>query len=61
MADDELGVRLLPKPVGTPWLRRRSHRQFTAGPDVLRYLTMHQRRRTLVLDTVWGTTVRQEV
>lgn len=32
------------------WLPRRSRRQFTAGPDGLRYLTVHQRRRALVLD-----------
>jgi uncharacterized protein (DUF2249 family)/quercetin dioxygenase-like cupin family protein len=33
------------------WLPRRSRRQFTAGPSGLRYLTIHQRRRSLVLDT----------
>lgn len=33
------------------WLPRRSRRQFTAGPDGLRYLTVHQRRQSLVLDT----------
>jgi uncharacterized protein (DUF2249 family)/quercetin dioxygenase-like cupin family protein len=33
------------------WLPRRSHRQFTAGPDGLRYLTVHQRRQALVLNT----------
>jgi uncharacterized protein (DUF2249 family)/quercetin dioxygenase-like cupin family protein len=33
------------------WLPRRSRRQFTAGPDGLRYLTVHQRRQALVLDT----------
>lgn len=32
------------------WLPRRSRRQFTAGPDGLRYLTVHQRRQALVLD-----------
>ena len=32
------------------WLPRRSRRQFTAGPDGLRYLTVHQRRQSLVLD-----------
>ena len=32
------------------WLPRRSHRQFTAGPDGLRYLTVHQRRQALALD-----------
>jgi uncharacterized protein (DUF2249 family)/quercetin dioxygenase-like cupin family protein len=33
------------------WLPRRSRRQFTAGPDGLRYLTVHQRRQALTLDT----------
>lgn len=33
------------------WLPRRSQRQFTAGPQGLRYLTVHQRRQSLVLDT----------
>ena len=33
------------------WLPRRSRRQFSAGPDGLRYLTVHQRRQALVLDT----------
>ncbi|OMC09906.1 DUF2249 domain-containing protein [Mycobacterium sp. SP-6446] len=32
------------------WLPRRSRRQFAAGPDGLRYLTVHQRRHTLVLE-----------
>jgi quercetin dioxygenase-like cupin family protein len=32
------------------WLPRRSRREFTAGPDGLRYLTVHQRRHALVLD-----------
>ena len=32
------------------WLPRRARRQFTAGPDGLRYLTVHQRRQALVLD-----------
>lgn len=36
------------------WLPRRSHRQFTAGPDGLRYLTVHQRRQALVLNTSGG-------
>ncbi len=31
------------------WLPRRSRRQFTAGPDGLRYLTVHQRRQALTL------------
>ncbi|GAA4486643.1 hypothetical protein GCM10023191_013280 [Actinoallomurus oryzae] len=33
------------------WLPRRSRRQFTAGPEGLRYLTVHQRRQSLLLDT----------
>jgi uncharacterized protein (DUF2249 family)/quercetin dioxygenase-like cupin family protein len=33
------------------WLPRRSLRAFTAGPDGLRYLTVHQRRQSLVLQT----------
>jgi uncharacterized protein (DUF2249 family)/quercetin dioxygenase-like cupin family protein len=32
------------------WLPRHARRQFTAGPDGLRYLTVHQRRQALVLD-----------
>ncbi|MFI6172934.1 DUF2249 domain-containing protein [Nocardia sp. NPDC051052] len=34
------------------WLPRRSQRAFTAGPDGLRYLTVHQRRQGLVLDPI---------
>ncbi len=37
------------------WLPRRSRRQFTAGPDGLRYLTVHQKREILPLTP----TVRQ--
>lgn len=33
------------------WLPRRSQRSFTAGSSGLRYLTIHQRRQALVLDT----------
>jgi uncharacterized protein (DUF2249 family) len=33
------------------WLPRRSRRAFAAGPEGLRYLTVHQRRQALVLDT----------
>ncbi len=33
------------------WLPRRSRRQFAAGPDGLRYLTVHQRRQALVLES----------
>jgi len=33
------------------WMPRRSRRQFAAGPAGLRYLTVHQRRQALVLDT----------
>ncbi|MEP6559610.1 MAG: DUF2249 domain-containing protein [Nakamurella sp.] len=39
------------RPGDVLWLPRRSRRQFTAGPDGLRYLTVHQRRRALHLDT----------
>jgi quercetin dioxygenase-like cupin family protein len=31
------------------WLPRRSRRRFTAGPEGLRYLTIHQRRQALAL------------
>jgi len=31
------------------WLPRRSRRRFAAGPDGLRYLTVHQRRQALTL------------
>jgi uncharacterized protein (DUF2249 family) len=37
------------------WLPRRSRRQFSAGPDGLRYLTVHQKRHVLGLTP----TVRQ--
>jgi uncharacterized protein (DUF2249 family)/quercetin dioxygenase-like cupin family protein len=33
------------------WLPRRSRRQFVAGPNGLRYLTVHQRRRALVIQS----------
>jgi len=33
------------------WMPRRSRRQFTAGVEGLRYLTVHQRRQALLLDT----------
>lgn len=39
------------------WLPKRSRRQFTAGPDGLRYLTVHQTREILPLTP----TVRQAV
>lgn len=42
-------------PGGLVWLPRRSQRQFTAGPDGLRYLTVHQKREVLPLTP----TVRQ--
>jgi uncharacterized protein (DUF2249 family)/quercetin dioxygenase-like cupin family protein len=32
------------------WLPRRSRRQFTAGPEGLRYLTVHRRRQSLTLE-----------
>lgn len=40
------------------WLPRRSRRQFTAGPDGLRYLTVHQRRQALLLEPPPGRTDR---
>lgn len=33
------------------WLPRRSRRAIHAGPEGLRYLTVHQRRQALVLET----------
>ncbi len=39
------------RPGALVWLPRRSRREFTAGPDGLRYLTVHQRRQSLVLET----------
>ena len=37
------------RPGALLWLPRRSRRQFDAGPDGVRYLTVHQRRQALVL------------
>lgn len=39
------------RPGGVVWLPRRSRRRFDAGPDGLRYLTVHRRRQALLLDT----------
>lgn len=39
------------RPGSVLWLPRRSRRQFDAGPSGLRYLTVHQCRQALVLDT----------
>jgi len=36
------------------WLPRRSRRSFAAGPDGLRYLTVHQRRQALTLTPAPG-------
>lgn len=47
----ELDQRLDLAPGDLVWLPRRSRRQFRAGPSGLRYLTIHQRRQALVLDT----------
>ena len=44
----ELGTLEL-RPGSLTWLPRRSRRQFTAGPDGLKYLTVHQRRQALTL------------
>ncbi|ULL09532.1 hypothetical protein CKW46_07325 [Mycobacterium liflandii] len=38
------------------WLQRRSRREFTAGPDGLRYLTVHQKREILPLSPTVGQT-----
>lgn len=38
------------RPGALVWLPRRSWRQFTAGFEGLSYLTVHQRRQSLVLD-----------
>lgn len=38
------------RPGALVWLPRRSRRQFTAGPDGLSYVTVHQRRQALVLE-----------
>ncbi len=43
------------------WLPKRSRRQFTAGPDGLRYLTVHQKREILPLTPTVPPTVRQAV
>jgi uncharacterized protein (DUF2249 family)/quercetin dioxygenase-like cupin family protein len=44
------------------WLPRRSRRQFAAGPDGLRYLTVHRRRQALVLEPAAAkTSARQAV
>jgi uncharacterized protein (DUF2249 family)/quercetin dioxygenase-like cupin family protein len=39
------------EPGALVWLPRRSQRAFAAGPHGLRYLTVHQRRKALVLQT----------
>ncbi len=46
------------RPGSLTWLPRRSRRQFTAGPDGLRYLTVHQRRQALTLTTAPASTSR---
>ncbi|MBL7502576.1 hypothetical protein I6A84_05880 [Frankia sp. CNm7] len=38
------------EPGAVVWLPRRSSRQFTAGPEGVRYLTVHRRRAALVLN-----------
>lgn len=42
------------EPGALVWLPRRARRQFGAGPDGLRYLTVHQRRQALVLGPAAG-------
>ena len=39
------------RPGSLTWLPRRSRRQFTAGSDGLKYLTVHRRRQALTLTT----------
>lgn len=46
----ELGIVDL-APGSLLWMPRRSRREFVAGEHGLRYLTVHQRRQALVLDT----------
>jgi uncharacterized protein (DUF2249 family) len=46
----ELGTLDL-RPGALVWMPLRSRRQLTAGPDGLRYLTVHRRRQALVLGT----------
>ena len=41
-------------PGDVAWLPRLSRRAFTAGPEGLRYLTVHQRRQALVLEVSQG-------
>lgn len=45
----ELGTVEL-RPGALVWLPQRSRREFTAGPQGLSYLTVHQRRQSLVLN-----------
>lgn len=45
----ELDVHVALKPGDLVWLPRRSRRSFSAGDQGLRYLTVHQRRKALVL------------
>ncbi|GAA5049869.1 DUF2249 domain-containing protein [Nocardia callitridis] len=47
----ELGEIAL-SPGALVWLPRRSQRAFTAGPHGLRYLTVHQRRQSLLLEPI---------
>lgn len=46
------------RPGSLTWLPRRSRREFTAGPDGLKYLTVHQRRQALTLTTAPPSTSR---
>jgi quercetin dioxygenase-like cupin family protein len=41
------------------WLPRRSTRGFLAGPSGIRYLTVHQRRQSLLLDSSRLTSSRE--
>lgn len=51
----ELGTIVL-APGVLVWLPRRSRREFTAGDTGLRYLTAHQRRQALALNTITSRT-----
>jgi uncharacterized protein (DUF2249 family)/quercetin dioxygenase-like cupin family protein len=43
------------------WMPRLSQRRFSAGPDGLRYLTVHKRRQALLLQPTANSSVRQAV
>ena len=47
----ELDIDVALKPGDVVWLPRGSRRQFFSGPEGLRYLTVHKRRKALVLQS----------